>query len=150
MIFDRTAEDISTAISVRSEKLQKGISLTEEDIQALERGFLTINTLNRIESKQDEQQKRLNDMAYSVALFRNKVWDATQIYSQVEFDRVLANLEKLSQAFYTLKETPAIPNHNYRRYDTINAVEKILNDIDVVIADIISNYKYCGDIICGE
>lgn len=150
MIFDRTAEDISTAISVRSEKLQKGISLTEEDIQALERGFLTINTLNRIESKQDEQQKKLNDMAYIVSLFSSKVWDATQIYSQVEFDRVLENLEKLKQAFYTLKETPAIPDRNYRRYDTINAVEKILNDIDVVIADIISHYRQCGDISCGE
>lgn len=150
MIFDRTAEDISTALSIRAEKVQKGIELTESDITALERGTLTYNTLNRIENKQDEQQTRLNDMAYSVTLFGNKVWDATQIYSQAEFDRVLANLEKLKQAFYTLKETPAIPDSNYRRYDTINAVEKILNDIDVVIADIISHYRQCGDIVCGE
>ena len=50
MIFDRTQEDIEKAYELRS-KLQNGDSLTESEMTLLERGTLTINTLNRIEEK---------------------------------------------------------------------------------------------------
>ena len=54
MIFDRTQNDVDTAILIRSEKVQNFETLTESEIATLEKGTLTINTLNRIENKQSE------------------------------------------------------------------------------------------------
>ena len=53
MIFDRTQNDVDTAIRLRREKVQTFQELTESEIVILEKGTLTINTLNRIESKQE-------------------------------------------------------------------------------------------------
>ena len=54
MITDRTVQDINSAKKIREEKIQKFIALTQDDIKTLEKGFITINTLNRISNKQKE------------------------------------------------------------------------------------------------
>ena len=54
MIFDRTQEDVDTAVRLRNEKVKEFKNLTNEEINTLERGTITINTLNRIENKQTE------------------------------------------------------------------------------------------------
>lgn len=150
MIYDRTMADVTTAISIRAEKVQKGVSLTSEDIVALERGTLTYNTLNRIENKQEELKNLFFDMGYSVDDMSHSVWNNKDIFKQSDFDRILDNEEKLKNAFFVYKDTPKIANNNYRIYSTINEVEKILFDLDVMINDIKSHYAICGAIVCGE
>ena len=150
MIFDRTIEDINAAISIRADKVQKGVKLTESDIIALERGTLTYNTLNRIENKQEELKNLFYNMGYMTETIINKLWDNSGIYSQAEFDRLIENTEKLKRAFFVYLDTPIIPNNNYRQYNTMNAVEKILYDVDVMINDIKSHYRICGVAVCGE
>ena len=66
MIFDRTAADVEEAIRIRKEKVQKMQDLTEEEINILERGTLTINTLNRIEEKQEELKNLFEQDFYFV------------------------------------------------------------------------------------
>lgn len=150
MIYDRTMADVTTALSIRAEKVQKGVELTEDDIIALERGTLTYNTLNRIENKQEELKNLFYDMGYTTETITNKMWDSSGIYAQEEFDRLIENTEKLKRAFFVYSDTPIIPNNNYRQYNTINAVEKILYDLDVMINDIKSHYRICGVAVCGE
>lgn len=150
MIYDRTMADVTTAISIRAEKVQKGVELTESDITALERGTLTYNTLNRIENKQEELKNLFYDMGYTTETIINKMWDSSGIYKQEEFDRLIENTEKLKRAFFVYSDTPIIPNNDYRQYNTINAVEKILYDLDVMINDIKSHYRICGVAVCGE
>lgn len=150
MIYDRTMADVTTAISIRAEKVQKGIELTESDITALERGTLTYNTLNRIENKQEELKNLFYDIGYTTETITNKMWDKSGIYAQEEFDRLIENTEKLKRAFFVYSDTPIIPNNNYKQYNTINAVEKILYDLDVMINDIKSHYRICGVAVCGE
>ena len=58
MIFDRTQNDVDTAILLRNTKVKKFETLTESEIATLEKGTLTINTLNRIEAKQEELKNR--------------------------------------------------------------------------------------------
>ena len=62
MIFDRTASDVDAAIKIRDEKVKSYQELTEEDVDILERGFITLNTINRIEEKQSELKSLLNNM----------------------------------------------------------------------------------------
>jgi hypothetical protein len=150
VIFDRTQNDVDTAIILRREKVQKFQELTESEIETLEKGTLTINTLNRIENKQEELKNLFNDMGYWNTPILTKQWDYSQIFKGEEFDRILSNLEILIKAFFVYKNTPDIPNNNYRKYQTINDVEKIIYDLDVMINDIKSNYRECGDFECGE
>ena len=150
MIFNRTIEDVLAAISIRAEKVQKGIELTESDVTALERGTLTINTLNRIENKQAELKEILVDMGYGVGDISNSVWDFLGLFKQEDFDRILTNEQKLKDAFFIYSDTPNVSSNNYRLFSVINEVEKILADFETMINDVKSNYRICGVAVCGE
>lgn len=149
MIFDRTLQDVNNAIEIRNQKVQKGLSLTEEDIETLERGTLTIVTLNRIEDRQRELKNIFNDIGYWNVPITNKIWDYTQIFDEIEFERILNNTNILKNAFFVYAETPNTPSVSYH-YEDINSLEKILFDLDVMINDVKSNYRICGTFEAGE
>ena len=149
MIFDRTQNDVDTAILLRREKVQAFQELTEREIATLEKGTLTINTLNRIENKQEELKNLLNGMGYWNTPITNKTWGENDIFSADEFQRILNNTNILRQAFFVYKDTPNTPPISYHWQD-INALEKILYDLDVMINDVKSHYIECGTFESGE
>ena len=149
MIFDRTQEDIDTAIRLRREKVQTFQELTESEIATLEKGTLTINTLNRIETKQEELKNLFNDMGYWNTPISNKEWSENDIFNVDEFQRILDNTNVLRRAFFVYKDTPNTPSISYY-WDDINALEKILYDLDVMISNVKADYRYCGEFECGE
>lgn len=147
MIFNRTQTDIEDAIAAR-QKLQRGEDLTEADVNALERGTLSISTLNRIEWKAEELKQTLAQMSY-FADFDSAEWNAGDVFFAEDFGKILKNIQSLRNAFYVYRETPQTPDA-LTDYKTINAVEKILYDLEKMIADVIANYKRCGATVCGE
>ena len=149
MITNRTQYDVDTAILIRNTKVKKFEALTESDINYLERGTITINTLNRIEAKQDELKNLFNDMGYWNTPITSKVWGENDIFNVDEFQRILDNTNVLRNAFFVYMDTPKTPNVSYYWQD-INALEKILYDLDVMINDVKSKYKRCGTFRCGE
>ena len=149
MIFDRTQNDVDTAILLRDTKVKKFETLTESEIATLEKGMLTINTLNRIEAKQEELKTLFNNMGYWNTPITNKTWGENDIFNADEFQRILNNTNVLRQAFFVYKATPNTPPISYY-WDDINALEKILYDLDVMINDVKSNYRECGTFESGE
>lgn len=149
MIFDRTQNDVDTAIVLRNTKVKKFETLTESDIATLEKGTLTINTLNRIENKQEELKNLFNDMGYWNTPTTNKTWSENDIFYIDDFQRIVDNTNVLRQAFFVYKDTPNTPPISYY-WEDINALEKILHDIDVMINDVKSHYRECGTFECGE
>ena len=149
MIFDRTQNDVDTAILIRNTKVKKFEALTESDINYLERGTITINTLNRIEEKQEDLKGILNDMGYWNTPITNKVWGENDIFNVVDFQRIIDNTNVLRNAFFIYKDTPNTPPISYHWQD-INALEKILYDLDVMINDVKSHYRECGTFESGE
>ena len=150
MIFDRTMHDVEEAIRLRKEKVQANQELTQDEIDILERGTLTINTLNRIEEKQEELKNLFEQDFYFVDKIQNKKWTYEDYFKQSDFDRILFNIEMLRKAFFVYTSTPDIPGGNFRQYHIINDAEKILNDLDVMISDVKSHYRECGMFTCGE
>lgn len=148
MIYNRTSEDVSLSKMYR-EKLQKGETLSESQIATLERGTMTINTLNRIEEKQAELKGLLNNMGYWNTNITNKSWGYSDIFSKTEFQRIINNLNILRNAFFVFSDTPKTPPISFH-YEDINSLEKILFDIDVMINDVKSRYRECGTFECGE
>jgi hypothetical protein len=149
MIFDRTQEDIEKAYELRS-KLQNGDSLTESEIALLERGTLTINTLNRIEEKIIQLKPLLDEMDYRSKSISSRIWDYEDYFKQSDFERILQNIFNLRTASILYEDTPPVPENNYRKYSVINDVERILYDLEEIINEILSNYRECGNTECGE
>ena len=149
MIYNRTKADVDTALSIRAEYVQKGTELTSEQVEQLERGTITINTLNRIENKQKSLKSLFNDMGYWNTPTTNKEWQYTDIFDEVNFQRIVDNLNILRNAFFVFKNTPKTPPVSYH-YEDINSLEKILFDLDVMINDVKSLYRECGTFECGE
>ena len=149
MIFNRTQQDVEKALQIRDEKVKKFVPLDESEIATLEKGTITYNTLNRIENKQEELKNLFNDMGYWNTSITNKVWGENDIFNVNEFQRILDNTNVLRNAFFVYKDTPNTPPASYH-YTDINALEKILHDLDVMINDVKSHYRECGTFESGE
>lgn len=142
MIVDRTHNDVLKSI----ELAQRGGVFSEEEIETLERGMVTINTLNRIEEKQKEIADSISEMGYPVSI-ENKTWNQQDVFFFEDLKRIVSNVEKLRISFFALNETPANPRAEYH-YREFNLMEKVLLDIqnNVIFAE--ENYKICGNAEC--
>ena len=158
MIFDRTQNDVDTARIIRNEKVKFDPitmqptnldELTPSELETLTKGTFNYTDLNRIEAKQEELKTLFNNMGYWNTPITNKTWGENDIFNADEFKRILDNTNILRNAFFVYKATPNTPPISYHWQD-INALEKILNDLDVMINDVKSNYRECGTFESGE
>ncbi len=149
MIYDRTASDIESAKQIISEKVKKFISLTDNEFKTLEKGCVTIDTLNRIENAQKDLVHSIKEMRYSVLGVLNKEWTFQDIFDEKELSRITNNLTQIKDAFFVYNATPATPTPKYH-FENFNAIEKIILDILTMIEDVKSNYRECGNFECGE
>ena len=149
MIVDRTKSDIDAALIARA-KLQNGEELSESDFVSLERGMLTVETLNRIESKTKEIVPVINSMWYwNTGTIQAKTWSYSDYFKQEDFDKILENIVKIKNSFLQKNSTPKVFGKNYRDYNVINDVETLLADSEYIIGDIQENYVFCGEVECG-
>ena len=149
MIYNRTEEDVRNAKTIIMEKVQKKEELTESDIAILERGTLTINTLNRIENKQSELKSRFDSFFYFFGVVETKDWESDDIFKLSDLQRLISNNSVLRSAFYVLTGTPEDPSPRYH-YENINDLEKILVDLEYNLDYMISHFRQCGATQCGE
>ena len=149
MIFDRTQNDIEAARNLIETKVKTFGELTADEILSLERGTLTINTLNRIEEKQIELNELINAEGYYNTNIINRLWSYTDIFDEANFSRIVTNCEVLKKAFLEYTDTPATPYAVYH-FENINSIEKILFDLEKMIDDVKSRYRECGTFQCGE
>ena len=126
MIFDRTQEHVERAKVLISEKVKQGQILTEDDISVLERGTLTINTINRIEAKSKELYEKLNEAAYYSSGIDTKEYTYNDIFIESDFQKMLDNLDVLIKSYYTNTDTPNIPTAKYH-FKNFNAIEKTVS-----------------------
>ena len=148
MITDRTQLDVNKSKIIIEQKVKKFIEITSDEENTLERGTVTINTINRIENKQAEIMQALNDMGYWNVSITNKNWSLGDAFKQADLERIVANNIALRSAFYALKDSPVNAIEKYH-YSEFNRLEKILLDIFTNIEYTISRYRRCGNFNCG-
>ena len=149
MIFDRKKSDVDNSKTLILNKVQKNISLSDEEINTLEKGTLTINTLNRIENKQSELFSLLSGIGYYAPQIVTKTWTYDDLFTSDEFERIVKNTETLRNASLVYKSTPITPIADYY-FENLNAIEKILYDIENMTSEIKSLFLECGTFQCGE
>lgn len=148
MVTDKTAADVTNAIWIRTEKIQQGLTPTVAEIATLERGMLTIDTMNRIETATSELAELFNSMGYYDTPVTVKEWVFEGDFRQSDLQRWVDNLNILRNAFFVKSDTPATPEP-LLHWQNMNDIEQILQDMDVMINDVKSNYRTCGDYECG-
>lgn len=149
MIYDRTQKDVDAAKQIRENKIKSFQTLTDDDIATLERGMLTHNTLNRIEAKQAELKGIFNNMGYYNTSIATKTdWAAGDLFYNSDIQRLIDNENVLRKAFFDYASTPSTPNISFH-YNDINALEKILVDLEDMTAEVTANYYECGALECG-
>lgn len=149
MIFDRKKSDVDNSKILILNKVQKNISLSEEEISILEKGTLTVNSLNRIENKQNELFSLLRDIGYYAPQFITKTWTYDDLFTKDEFERIVNNTEILRKASLIYKNTPTTPIADYY-FENFNSIEKILYDIENMTNEIKNLFVECGTFECGE
>lgn len=148
MIFNRTQKDVKDSQHIVENFVQKGSLLTDEQKAILARGTVTTETLNRIESKQEEIKKRLNDMGYFSTSIENKQWLKGDWFFDEDLKRIVKNNSILRKAFFVYKSTPTNAIAKYH-YEEFNRLERILFDLESVMSYVENNYKICGTFNCG-
>lgn len=149
MVYDRTIEDVKEAREIVKSKIQKFLDLTEQEIETLKRGFVTIDTLNRIEDQQGKLKIILNEMGYHNTPIINKNWQYQDIFSEDDLNRIVQNTITLKKAFFVFFDSPENPTARYY-FDDFNRMEKILYDLEDMSNRIKENYLICGTFECGE
>lgn len=148
MIFNRTQIDVRKALQLRKEKVQQKQALTEADKSALERGTLSLSTLNRIEYKQAELMGIIRDMGYYITI-HNREWTRNDIFTKSDFERITRNNTQLREAFFVYEDTPSDAEPRYY-FQEINSLERILYDLEDMAEYVKQHYRECGNYTCGE
>lgn len=149
MITDRTITDVNKAKEIRASKIQTFTPLTDDEKRIVERGLVSIDTLNRIEDKQAELRDILTDMGYMGANVSNKRWSVATFFTEADLNRIVKNVAVLRQAYFVYSDTPNNPTARLH-YEEFNKIEKVLEDIERMVADMRSHYRECDTFYCGE
>lgn len=151
MIYDRTEDDVKNAYDLR-QKITDGETLTAEETELLERGTLTINTLNRIENKVAQLKELINGIGYygDDCELKEGDWDFSDDFTREDFLRIRACVNGLKKAFYVAKDSTEEIGTNYLTYETINRVEKTLFELENEFEEVKSRFKRCGTVRSGE
>ena len=148
-IYDRTPNDVNAAKKVVDDKLKKFEELTESDKNILNRGTLTTETLNRIESAERELYEAITEMGYYGSPIDTKEWSDGDLFFLGDFARIIKNAQIISDTFFALANSPRNIAAKYH-YGNINNLERLLYDLNMNLNAAKSYIRECGTFECGE
>lgn len=160
LIYDRTKSDETASAAIRKsyQKLGNWSGLTDTERAQLERGTLTYNTLNRVESAVKTLAATLTAAGYPVEITpvlkggkaEDREWQEGDIVRRAQWTTYLDNVQRLGDAYYTLAETEELPAPGDKLgYEGANTIEKILADIDLLLDGMKSIYRRAGTFTAG-
>ena len=161
LIYDRTESDETASAAIRKsyQTLGNWSGLTDAERAQLERGMLTYNTLNRVESAVKTLAAALTSAGYPVEVTpvlkgskaEDREWQEGDIVRRAQWLTYLDNVQRLRDAYYTLAETGQLPKPGDKLgYVGANTIEKVLADIDLLIDCMKSSYRRCGTFRAGN
>ena len=79
------------------------------------------------------------------------VWQIGDVVKQSEWAQYLANVQSLRDAYYTMPDSPELPEPTAPlAYDGANAIEKLLYDVSQLYDAMVASYRLCGAFKCGS
>lgn len=160
LIYDRTESDETASAAIRKsyQTLGNWSGLTDAERAQLERGTLTYNTLNRVESAVKNLAAALTSAGYPVEVTpvlkgsksEDREWQEGDVLYRPQWTTYIDNVQKLRDAYYTLAETGELPAPGDKlKYTGANTIEKVLADIDLLLDGMKSIYRRAGTFTAG-
>ena len=115
------------------------------------KGAYNYTDMNRVESAVEYVANRLTEAGYGVIPVVKKNWSKTDKPTLTDLKRYMKNISDIRSALATFETTPEAPTTEKRlSFQTANAMEQILTDVDDLISRMMSAYFYSGDLYSGE
>ena len=152
LITDRTPADVNRVHDLRK-KWYGGTITAEEKTEwfANLKGAYNASDLNRVGKAMEYISNRLAKAGYGHTLNLKTDWQMSDIFTVENTEYYIESLRLLRKWFVTWKTTPPTPERmSGLTYQEANNIEKILIDIDELIAKMQKNYVYSGEVFCGE
>lgn len=118
---------------------------TQGDIDSqTPKGYCNADDLNRIEQ----------NCEYLAGIFgvsvQTRAWSRTDFPAPGEFERILANLNALRDAYFVYQTTPTTPQNPVNEYHKANDIERILRDLYTLYEDNKRAVMYTGEPFAGQ
>lgn len=159
MVTDRTQADVERWKTLRD----KGwASMTaEERLEWLgqasvspnaAKGMYTHKDLNRVETTVEALADRFKTLGYDPGNIVTKTdWEHTDAFWVVDMQRYYSNISAIRATIPVFPQTPKSPYIGERlTHTTANNIEKILEDVDILIQNIQKTWHYAGEVFMGE
>lgn len=145
-VYDRTQADVDYAKSqIRYFKQNGGIT----DGKNL-KGCLNTDDLNRIEFNTEFLSDLLTTLYYFNTINKHSdIWYMGSVPDVNHINRIIDNVSKLQLAYFTPNNSPDLPD-NLIHYEEVNNIEECLYLLKVMIDNMVSSFRQCGTITCGE
>lgn len=127
LIFDRTTNDI---------------------LNRTKKGFYNYDDLNRVEEWCGYLADVLKSYNYHAHVNLKTNWNEKDFPTAIEMERIRNNVDIVKKAYTAFTEIPA--NLDYMTIDKANDIERILFEIDYILAGMENNFIYCGVSNCGQ
>ena len=152
LITDRTLADVERWKALRDKGLQGMTAEEKAEWFGEMKGRYAYTDMNRVESAVDEVARKLRTLGYDVPELTVKTdWNVRSLPTRVDFERYFDNVEVLRGVFPLSDDIPETPITGSRLdYAIANDLEKIIEEVDLMVQKIISARYYAGDIFAGD
>lgn len=151
LIYDRTQADVNRAIELNS-KYNAG-TITAEELTEWDnflKGAIDYQTLNRVGEWVEYLSDKLNSYSYLQTTYPKTDWVETDFMTPEQAITYLQNIRTLMNVI-NVRLTAELPNSmNKLTFESANAIEKILYDLDTGITNMEQTWEYVGEVISGE
>lgn len=153
LVTDRTQADI-TYVQTLAKKIKNGTASEDELAEwnaAGLKGSYNASDLNRLGAAMQYVADRLVEFGYAVSIDPKLDWTSNDWPTPETMGTYLADLAELRSKFAMMQTTPTVPEDMEQlTYTEANNIEKILEDIDVLLTRGAQAWFYSGDLFSGE
>lgn len=153
LITDRKNSDVER-VKELARKIESGLA-TEEELAEWNSGTLKgsydASDLNRVGAAMNYVSARLEEFGYTVSVSPKTDWLDKEWPAPDSMKKYLDDLAELRSKFALMESTPAVPGDMEQlTYTEANNIEKILEDIDLLLTKSAKSWFFCGDLYSGE
>ena len=125
---------------------------TKADVAAQnDKGTYNASDLNRVGAAMNYVADRLTSQSYAVAISPKTDWQPSDWPTPQTMEQYLDDLNELRRQFTVMESTPKVPADMVGlTVDEANDIEKILEDIDLLLTNAAQAWFYSGDLFSGE
>jgi len=150
LIYDRTQEDVDRAIEL-NDKYSRG-TITAQELVEWDNGLkgtYNYTDINRIEQWSQYIAQQLYTYGYlNLNITVKTNWIMSEFPTSLEMKRIRDNVQKLKNAFISFTQVPS--NLEKMTYQKANDLEKVINELNTLINNMIASFYYSNEVYSGE